>query len=131
MKKLSSICLLLTTALTMPFTTAIASSALQVYWDFNDASDPGKTADRVHGVVGGLLGGAAFSPDGGGASGQPGDRCVDFGAADALTSVHVADGSLFNEAGVTDELTVAYWQQLYFVSASSAFWAESPSSSGG
>ncbi|MBI1841033.1 MAG: hypothetical protein HYR88_09310 [Verrucomicrobia bacterium] len=43
----------------------------------------------------------------------------------------VSDGSFLNTAAAGDEMSFAFWQKLYNVTAMSAFWAVSPSSNNG
>lgn len=121
----------LASALAGPLLASAAPSALVGYWNFNDASNPTNAVDAVRANVGTLNGNAAYTPDQGGFSGAAGDRAVDFGAAASASFVRVADGSFFNLAGYADQLTITFWQKLHSVTASSAFWAVSPSSSEG
>ncbi|MEW6159572.1 MAG: LamG-like jellyroll fold domain-containing protein, partial [Verrucomicrobiota bacterium] len=106
---------------------------LLAYWDFNEASDPGQTLDRVHGWRGELRNGAVFTTDQGGRSGRAGDRAVDFGTGTASgRGVRVMGAYFLNAAGVPDVITVSYWQKWNANMAnSSAFWFVSPSSANG
>lgn len=83
--------------------------------------------DRVAARVGVLQGGAAFSPAGGGRSGQPGDHAIHFPTSPAGSAL-VRDASFLNGPAANDTLTFAFWQRLETVRSSSAFWALSPSS---
>jgi hypothetical protein len=103
---------------------------LFAYWDFNDASVPDKTSDRMHSIVGTLENGAVYTPDLGGRTGKSGDRAMDFGPDSARQLVRVANASWINAAAMGDKVTVAFWQQLVDVANTSAFWMVSPSSTG-
>ncbi|MBI2926125.1 MAG: LamG domain-containing protein [Verrucomicrobia bacterium] len=108
-----------------------AAPSLLAYWDFNDASDPAKTKDKIYGFTGTLENGAAFTDDLGGRTGAAGDRAMDFGPDSAQQLVRVSTGVFLNAAAANDQMTIAFWQQLVDVANSSAFWAVSPSSSSG
>ncbi|HVY68643.1 MAG TPA: LamG-like jellyroll fold domain-containing protein, partial [Verrucomicrobiae bacterium] len=53
---------------------------LLAFYDFNDASSVETTKDKVHGIVGRLDNGAAYTPDAGGHTGKAGDKAMDFGS---------------------------------------------------
>lgn len=110
--------------------TGAQGASLVAYWDFNDASDPTKTVDKVFRIEGALQGGAAFTPDAGGRTGAAGDRAMDFGFDSAGQIVRVADAAFLNFAASDDQITISFWQLLYNVANSSAFWGGSPSSGG-
>jgi len=86
------------------------------------------TKDKVAAREGILVGGSRFTLDGGGYTGQAGDYAIDFGMGTG--PVHVTDGSFLNTATAANEMSFALWIKKYDNSASSAFWAFSPSSSG-
>jgi hypothetical protein len=103
---------------------------LLTYWDFNESSDPASAKDKLHSVPGVILGGAAYTADAAGRSGQGGDRAMDFGTT-GTKSVRVRGGAftkLLNTVGAADQITVAFWQKLHNVASSSSFWMMSPSS---
>ena len=108
--------------------TSLATDLL-AYWNFDDASSPTITLDSVNNYSGSLEGGAAYTADLGGHSGQVGDRGMDFGTTDGGQTVHIANASFLNSATVDDEITISFWQKLSAVTSSSTFWAASPSSS--
>lgn len=88
------------------------------------------TKDTVSKREGALTGGARYTEDGGGHSGQPGDSGIDFGAAGSGPIV-VDDGSFLNVAAANDEMSFGFWTKKYDIAAGSAFWALSPSSNNG
>ncbi len=106
------------------------------YWPFNNDSDPLKAVDTVKGFVGDLEVGndgtpTAYTPDGGGRSGQAGDKAIDLGGTPGNnTGVRVALGGFLSIAGAQDEIAVSFWQKLTAVNDSSSFWGESSSSGG-
>jgi len=109
---------------------------LLAYWSFDDATNPAQTVDLVRGYVGELLVGndfteTMFTADGGGKSGQAGDRAIDFGASGGnATGVSVAMGGFLNLAATQNQVAISFWQNLYAVTASTSFKGLSPSSSG-
>jgi len=96
-----------------------------VEWEFTVGP---YTRDVVASRVGVFRGGSSYTSDAGGRSAQAGDRAVDFGRGTG--PVHVADGSFLNQASVNDDMTFAVWIKEYDNANNSAFWANSPSSSG-
>lgn len=102
---------------------------LIVFWDFNDASQPDVTLDRVHGIPGAVLNGAVFAGDSMGHTGTSGDDAMDFGSGGGHT-VRVDDARFLNVASPGDAMTVSVWVQLHEVAASSAFWLETVSGDG-
>jgi len=54
--------------------TQAASPTLVAYWDFNSASDPAKTLDKIYAFEGQVQNGVAFTADQGGHTGLAGDR---------------------------------------------------------
>lgn len=119
------------TALVSTVTALGAPSALVAYWDFNDSTNPKVAKDAIRSTPGAFQAATAFTADSGGFSGAAGDRAVDFGAAAGGTYVRVSDGSFMNLAGVTDTLTVTFWQKRHAQNDSSAFWANSTTAGGG
>lgn len=107
-----------------------ASAKLIAYWDFNDPKDAKKSPDKLHGFIGALDAGAAFSADAGGRTGQAGDRALDLSTTAARRFVHVSNAGWINSAMAGDHVSVSFWQKLVVVANSSAFWMNSPSSSG-
>ncbi len=96
-------------------------------WSFTVAE---LTKDKLHGYFGELQGAAAFTPNGGGHTGMPGDYAIDFGKTTG-GDVYV-NHTLWvdDEATTNDSLAVSFWVKKYDIAASSAFWFDSPSSSG-
>lgn len=86
------------------------------------------TKDKVASRVGVFRGGSAFTLDAGGRTGLAGDRAVDFGMGTG--PVYVQDATFLNALAQNDEITFAFWANKYDIADGSAFWANSPSSSG-
>lgn len=105
--------------------------AVSGQWSFQVAP---YTLDKIHGIIGAIKGPAFFSANGGGHTGKPGDYAINFGETGSGTSVHIADGSFLNTAAAKDILSMSFWIKRLSSndvnSGSSAFWANSPSSSG-
>lgn len=104
---------------------------LLVHWDFNDAGDPNRVVDVVHGIPGTFIKGAAYTSDAGGRSGAPGDRAVDMGTTSAGQAVIVKQLSYLNAATALDQISVSFWVKHHSVAPSSGFWMNAPSSGGG
>jgi len=105
-------------------------NTLVAYWPFNDASTPDVSLDVVGQVPALLQNGAAFTPDGGGFSGQPGDRAIDFGhdASEQLTDI--TNAVFLAKAIERDQVTVCFWQKAYNTGVNqTAVWFVSPSCS--
>src|SRR5262245_33824472 len=92
-------CLLLL-ALTILCATPFAQAAtLVAYWNFNDASNPTQSVATVGGFVGVFTNSPSGNPTnnpvytagGGGASGQPGDRSLDFGTSQSFRLMRSTD----------------------------------------
>lgn len=98
---------------------------LLAFWTFDNSSAAETTTDKIHGIVGTLQNGAAYTPAGGGHSGKPGDLAIDFGADSNGRRVAVSN-NFFSATSVGDKATIIFWEQLYDLSASSAVWANSP-----
>ncbi|HXJ59152.1 MAG TPA: lamin tail domain-containing protein [Verrucomicrobiae bacterium] len=81
------------------------------YWSFDDSSDPTQARDLSGHQHDGAISGATFSPDGGGRSGRPGDRAMNFGPANNGAYINVTDASTgwFDSATARDEVTFALW----------------------
>ena len=86
-----------------------------------------ETKDKVKSYVGELKG-SKFTDDGLGRTGKAGDRAIDLTQAGG--PVYVKDASFLNAASANDEMTFAIWIKKYDMANSSAFWVNSPSSSG-
>jgi hypothetical protein len=97
--------------------------ALAAYWDFNDASNPDETLDKLFGFQGALEEGAAFT------TGQSGNA-IDFGTTSAGQRIFIEDVAFLNMAAARDQVSISFWQSLHNVANSSAFWGGSPSSTG-
>jgi hypothetical protein len=128
---------LLLTALAGLSVPALAQPATLVgYWDFNDASNPAQSVALVGGFVGAFtnsLGTAgnnpAYTADGGGASGLPGDRALNFGNDQSYRMMRCTDiAAALNAAAATDKLTVTFKQKYTgTVGSSSSFYFTAPS----
>lgn len=112
----------------MSSVSAQGAANLVALWNFNDASNPDVAVDVVGSRTGQVLGGAAYTPDGQGRSGQAGDRAMDFGTTSANQHVNVPNAQWLNHATALDQVTVAFWQKLANVASTSSFWMFSPSS---
>jgi hypothetical protein len=97
--------------------------ALAAYWDFNDASNPDETLDKLFGFQGALEEGASFT------TGQSGNA-IDFGTTSAGQRIFINEVSFLNMAAARDQVSISFWQSLHNVANSSAFWGGSPSSTG-
>ncbi|MEM7383349.1 MAG: LamG-like jellyroll fold domain-containing protein [Verrucomicrobiota bacterium] len=105
------------------------ASPLLVCWDFNDATNETQS-EGFGGIVGTLEGEASFTPDGGGHSGEAGDRALDLG--DSGDNSHLlVESDILSVTGQTDQITVAFWQKLDSVTNMTSFKGRSPSSNGG
>jgi hypothetical protein len=115
--------------ITRDWTFAILNTDLLAYWDFNDASDPKSTKDRVGGYVGNFEKGAGFTADAKGRTSKAGDRAAHIGAADAGSGaldgdINVVDYSLLNPALAQNRLAVSFWQRLDETKNESQFWID-------
>ena len=108
--------------------TLLYSNASVLDWQFTVGT---YTRDVIRSNIGVLAGAAKFTPDGGGKSGKPGDRGLDFGAANAGQSVQIIDASFLNIASTNDEMAIVSWQKLYQIADSALFWGISPSTGSG
>jgi hypothetical protein len=103
--------------------SAQTEPTLAAYWDFNDASNPNQTLDKLFGFSGSLENGAVF------AAGQS-QNAIDFGTTSAQQQIIIDDVSFLNLAAAQDQITISFWQSLHNIANSVAFWGVSPSSSG-
>ena len=110
---------------------AQATPSLLAYWDFNNASNPNQTLDKLYAFAGALEAGAAFTPDAGGRTATAGDRAMDFGYDSSKQLVRIAKVPFLNVAAAQDQITIVFWEQLYEVANMSAFWGASPTSNNG
>ncbi|RME93397.1 MAG: LamG domain-containing protein, partial [Verrucomicrobia bacterium] len=103
---------------------------LFVFWDFNDASNPTVATDKILGVPGDLVDGAAFSAPGMGHTGDPEDLALDLGFSQDGTHMDVAKAGFLNQVAADDKMTVSFWLvwNADITAGSSAFWMVSPSS---
>lgn len=102
------------------------------YWNFDDATNAHYTADFAHSDYGTLEGGAVFTDDGGGRSGQAGDRAVDLGTLNNGQHVSVKPAAWLNMAGANNQITFSFWQKWnQGIGNQSSFWAVSTGSSSG
>jgi hypothetical protein len=108
-----------------------ARAQIIAYWDFNDASNPTQVVDKVNGHVGLLTNNPTFTASGGGFSGQPGDRALNFGNNGANRAIRCTDvADALNAAAALDQVTVTFWQRWNTTPVnSSTFWFYSTSSS--
>ncbi len=100
---------------------------LVAYWDFNDASDPTATFDKLKGFRGDLKAGTVISDDGTGRTEAPGDRALDMGiVGSAGTGVIVEQAGFLNLAGRQDQLGLSFWVNVPTFQQSMAVYANSP-----
>ena len=85
--------------------------ALQGYWKFDSASGTVAVDSSVRGINGTMVGGAAFTADGGGRSGQPGDRALDLGVGNGGRYVawNQAAGGAFDAITNNNKFTLSVW----------------------
>ena len=95
-------------------------------WSFQTSEYKGPILDNVQGYPVILLGAAQQTADQGGHTGAAGDYALDTGVVAGVGLV--PDATFLNAATADDTLTIAYWQKIRSVRASSAFWANSTSS---
>ena len=95
---------------------------LLVYYDFNGstADQTGNASDAV------LVGNAALTSGGLGASGSPNDESLDLGASADGSAATVAAGSHFARINLNNAASVSFWEYNTVVSGSSAFWLIAP-----
>ncbi len=96
---------------------------LLALWDYNNAAVPARADDVIVGYPG--VNNGVYTADGGGRSGQPGDRAMQYTNQRTLV-----DGSFIRNVAAANAVTISWWQKLNAQTASSAFWVDSPSSSG-
>jgi hypothetical protein len=88
----------------------------------------GITRDTVNAYPGLIWPAAHFTPNGGGHSGLVGDYAMDMATGGG--AVHVNDASFLAPAAASNAMTFAFWCKKYDTANCSAFWVNSPSSSG-
>ena len=98
---------------------------LIAWWNF-DSEGGTLSIDAQAGNVGLLLGGAQYTPTGGGRSGAGADRGMLFG--NDRHRVHVVDASFLNVLAANNAVSVSFWQNLSEVRNQTTFFAVSPSS---
>ena len=104
---------------------------LLAYWDFNDPSDPQSATDvSGNSPAVDFTGPAKYSDDGGGFSGAAGDYALELGGVNDRSAAVTPEGTHFDEAVETNELSVAFWQNTTQVGNTSAFWIHSPEATG-
>lgn len=96
---------------------------LLAFWSFDDDSDNLVTRDVRHNIPGQLLAGAVFTPDGGGHTSVAGDKGIDLGTGASARTVQVKTAGFLNLPASQNQIAISYWQKLYTVSASRAFFA--------
>lgn len=103
-------------------------------WDFNTVTQATQAFDLMQNTPLVFQAATAFSADGGGRSGAPGDRAVNFGTT-AGNSARITDAAfmgLLNQSNLQqDQLTVVFWQKWSTaIAASSSVWFSSASATG-
>jgi hypothetical protein len=88
-----------------------ARSELLLYYDFNDASDPATVADRSGKGNHAEVFDAEYTADGGGRSGNVGDRALDFMEDQDFVYIEVptAEDGAFESIVEKDSATIALW----------------------
>ena len=92
--------------------SASASAEQLLFFDFNDATNEDVAVDSTANGYNGELVGAEYTGPGGGISGQPGDRAIDFGDSDNgafLDLTEVALDGAFEPLVDNDKATIAFW----------------------
>jgi hypothetical protein len=123
MKKLLAIILtLLCVTSAQSVNAAVNPDDLLGYWGFDNSNADvlGRSPDAT------FVGSAAFSADGGGASGVAGDWALDLGAVNDGAVAQVATGTHFDRANSTGVMAVSFSQLNTGVGNTSAFWATAP-----
>ena len=103
-----------------------AGQPTETEWTFQTAAYKGPILDKVQGYPALLMGAASQTADQGGRTGTAGDFGLDTGVSAGVG--YVPDATFLNAATADDTLTIAFWQQLRSVVASSSIWANSTSS---
>ena len=103
-------------------------------WDFDDASVPTQSADVFAGTAMAFQGNTAFSANGGGRSGQAGDRSLNFGTTGSNSAriTNAAFMGLLNSRNLSkDQLSVVFWQRWdASTGSSSSIWFSSTGANG-
>jgi len=101
---------------------------LLAYWSYNDATVADQALDQIHGFVARFEGVSAYTGNGGGRSGQAGDRAVDLGT-NGTSVVRNTAGQWLSAVGPNDAITVSFWERWTTPVANSfGFHGTSPSS---
>lgn len=103
------------------------------FWDFNSAANATRALDVSGNGHAGTVIGATYTADGGGFSGQLGDRAMNFGNGTGRVRIPDAANGVFDSASRSNALTVSLW--IYGGAGqpaqTSAFWiAENADGSG-
>jgi hypothetical protein len=98
-------------------------------WVFYGEVYTGTTRDVLHSYVGLLQPSAKFTPNGGGHTGQKGDYAIDLTPSGG--AVHIDDATFLYPAETNNTMSFSLWVKKYDIASASAFWVNSPSSSGG
>ncbi len=97
-------------------------------WVFYGEIYTGTTRDVLHSYVGLLQPAAKFTANGGGHTGQKGDYAIDLTTAGG--AVHIDDATFLYPAETNNTMSFSLWVKKYDIANGSAFWVNSPSSSG-
>ncbi len=99
------------TALLLMATVSPVRGELVAFYNFNDASNSDVAVDASGKGNNGEVFDAVYTDDGGGHTGQPGDRAMDFGTVDNgayVELVTAADGA-FDSLVDNDQATISLW----------------------
>ena len=80
------------------------------YWDFNDPSIPTLARGALTSPDGSIAGGAEYTADGGGFSGQAGDYAMDCGETGNFQRMTITDLDVINTAAKNDSISFSWWQ---------------------
>ena len=107
-----------------PDSTLTGLTDVLAYWDF----DP--EGNVAHAQPATLLGGATYTEDGEGRSGNAGDRALDLGARANGAWMRVEPTDFLNAAPASlNQISISFWQKWNTgLGAQSSFWGFSPSS---
>lgn len=79
------------------------------FWDFNSAANANRAEDASGRGHTGTVIGATYTADGGGFSGRPGDRALNFGNGTGRVRIQDAANGVFDSATHSNALTVSLW----------------------
>ena len=105
-----------------------AGTATTMEWAYETIAYSGIAKDKVASIPGIVTGNSVYTADAGGRSGKAGDYGMDLTTKGG--AIIVPDVTWVKAATSKDEMTVGFWAKKYDTADGSAFWFNSPSSSG-